>query len=100
MSLSFAELIASDIRLVILRALAEDRDYSHNEVIIGEILAMFGHKVSGDRVRTELAWLAEQDLIRLDDVSGLKVAKLTARGLDVSSGAADCPGVKRPRPER
>lgn len=95
----FPELITTDMRLVILRALAEDAGYSHNEAIIAEILGMFGHKVSRDRVRTELAWLSEQGLIHVEDVAGMKIAKLTARGLDVSCGAADCPGVKRPRPE-
>lgn len=99
MSLKFAELIASDIRLVILRALAQDAGYSHNELILAEILGMFGHKVSRDRVRTELAWLAEQGLVSVEDVAGLKVARLTDRGLDVSCGAADCPGVKHPRPQ-
>lgn len=97
--MSFADLIASDIRLMILRALAEDPGYSHNEVILCEILAMFGHKVSRDRLRTELAWLLEQGLVVVNDAGGLQVAKLTARGQDVSCGAADCPGVKRPRPE-
>ena len=75
----------------------------HQVVVIGTslggILAMFGHKVSRDRLRTVLAWLAEQGLILVNDPGGLKVARLTARGQDVSCGAADCPGVKRPRPE-
>ena len=99
MSLSFAELIAADIRLVILRALAEDSGYSHNEAIIADILAAFGHRVSRDRLRTELSWLAEQNLVGVEDVAGLKIVKLTNRGLDVACGATECPGVKRPRPE-
>uniref|UniRef100_A0A6H2A4L0 ArsR family transcriptional regulator n=1 Tax=viral metagenome TaxID=1070528 RepID=A0A6H2A4L0_9ZZZZ len=97
--MNYEELIASDIRLMILRTLAEDADYSHNEVILREVLVMFGHKISQDKLRSELAWLSEQGLVKTEEISGLVVAKLTARGADVSSGAAQCPGVKRPRPE-
>ncbi|MEW6670214.1 MAG: ArsR family transcriptional regulator [Thermodesulfobacteriota bacterium] len=97
--MKFAELLTSDIRLIILRILAEDGDYSHNEFILGDALALFGHRVSRDKLRTELTWLKEQELIRTEDVSGVMVAKLTARGADVACGAAECPGVKRPRPE-
>lgn len=97
--LKFAELVAADIRLVILRALSEDPGYSHNELILSEILAVFGHKVSRDRVRTELSWLAEQCLVKREEVAGLWVVRLTPRGADVATGAAECPGVKRPRPE-
>jgi Fe2+ or Zn2+ uptake regulation protein len=96
--MNFADLIAADIRLVILRALSEDPDYSHNEAVIREILAAVGHRVSWDTVRTQLSWLAEQGLVHIENVGGLLVAKLTARGTDVASGAATCPGVKRPRP--
>jgi len=96
---TFAALVAADMRLVILRTLAEDADYSHNEYVLSEVLAMFGHRVSGDRLRTELFWLKEQGLVQMEDVSGVTVAKLTARGADVACGAAACPGVKRPKPE-
>jgi len=97
--MNFADLVASDIRLVVLRLLAEDAGYSLNEFVLVEALAMFGHKVSRDRLRTELSWLAEQGLIQVQDVAGVKVAKLTARGADVACGAATCPGGKRPGPE-
>ncbi len=97
--MNFADLLASDIRLVILRMLAQDGDYSLNEFVLGDALAMFGHKLSRDKLRSELAWLEEQALIQVQDVSDVKVAKLTARGADVSCGVATCPGVKRPRPE-
>lgn len=96
--MSYAELIAADIRLVILRALAEDTGYSHNESVLQSVLEVFGHSISRDRIRTELNWLAEQGLVTLRDAAGYLVATLTGRGADVAAGRVTVPGVKRPRP--
>ncbi len=97
--MSFAKLVQEDLRLVVLKVLAEDAGYSHNEHVLRAALGSVGHSVSLDRLRTELAWLAEQGLIGIDDTVGVQVARLTARGLDVASGATVVPGVKRPAPE-
>lgn len=96
--MSYLELITEDRRLVILRALAEDAGYSHNESVLQSILAAFGHTVSRDQVRSLISWLAEQDLVHVETVGSYMVAKLTGRGADVASGAAIVPGVKRPAP--
>lgn len=96
--MSFADVVVADIRLVILKALAEDQGYSMNESVIQEVLAMFGHYVSRDRVKTELRWLEEQGLLELADVVGVLVARVSSRGIDVSTGTSRVDGVKRPRP--
>lgn len=96
---NFATLLTEDIRLVILRALECDPGYSHNESILHSILNEFGHKVSRDRVKTELRWLEEQGLVSIHTVGNYMVAKLTGRGADVATGCTTVPGVKRPRPE-
>ena len=98
MSSTFAELIASDIRLVILRCLNEDPGYDLNESMLQAMLEALGHNLSRDRVRTELAWLAEQGLVTVALVVSIQVATLTARGADVAAGRSTVPGVKRPRP--
>ena len=95
----FAKLVQADMRLVVLRVLAEDADYSHNEYVLRSALRSLGHTVSTDKLRTELAWLAEQGLIAVTDTAGVMVAKLTARGKDVAIGAVIVPGVQRPEPE-
>jgi repressor of nif and glnA expression len=95
----FARLVQEDMRLVILRILAEDADYSINEYILRQAMNYVGHNVSRDKLHTELAWLEEQGLLTVRDVMGVKVAKLTTRGLDTANGAAIMPGVKRPGPE-
>ena len=96
--MNFQELLLSDIRALILRALAQDADYAHNEYVLKQMLSQLGHKISTDKLRTELYWLREQGLIDLADVSGTIVAKLTPRGKDVAEGATVVPGVHRPEP--
>ena len=98
MKSEFAELVTSDIRLIILRALAEDLGYSHNESIIHSVVEAFGHKTSRDCIRTELHWLKEQHLLELSDVAGCLIATILKRGADVAAGRAEVPGVKRPGP--
>lgn len=95
----YEKLVQADRRLVILRILAEDAGYSHNEYVLREALKILGHSVGHDLMHTELAWLAEQGLVTVSDAAGIQVAALTARGLDVAKGTAVVPGVKRPEPE-
>lgn len=97
--MNYAELVSADIRLQVLRALAQDPDYAHNEDVLRGVLRVAGHSLGHDRMRTELAWLKEQGLIGVEDVAGLWVAKLTRRGSDVACGCAQVPGVKRSGPE-
>ena len=96
--MSFAQFEAEHLRLAILQLLQEDSDYAHNEAVLQSALTALGHGVSTDRLRGELAWLAEQGLIVVDDVSDLHVAKLTVRGADVALGRSRQPGIARPRP--
>lgn len=95
----FEKITQQDRRLVILRQLAKETDYACNEYVLRGQLDLYGHKLSTDLLRSEMAWLAEQGLLTIADVPGLKVAKLSARGKDVAEGAVIVPGVKRPEPE-
>jgi hypothetical protein len=97
--MSFADLIAADIRLAVLQILAQNPSYDANEMVLRQALASLGHHISRDRLRTELAWLDEQCLISATDVSGVTVARLTGRGEDAAAGRTVVPGVRRPGPE-
>lgn len=85
-------------RLALLQVLAEASEYSHNETVLQEALLALGLAMSRDRLRTQLQWLAEQDLVELTDVAGLQVARLKAAGSDVARGLSKVPGVARARP--
>lgn len=95
---NFHKFETEHLRLAVLRVLAADSDYAHNELVLSSALAQLGHGVSSDQLRTELAWLAEQGLIEVEEVADIQVARLLRRGEDAARGAARLPGVARPRP--
>ncbi len=96
--MSFSRLLEEDRRLAILRLLRDSIEYKANEFLLQEALDRLGHAVSADRLRADLAWLAEQGLAEIDVVGEVQVPRLLGRGLDVAAGRVTHPGVKRPRP--
>lgn len=96
--MSWNEYVTEDRRLAILRTLDCAEGYSMNESVLQAALERLGHKVSRDRVRTDIAWLAEQGLVESELVANgtVTVAKLTTRGQDVAAARTVHPGVKRP----
>jgi len=95
---SFERLLNEDRRLVILRLLTQDPGYRLNVYVLRPALDAMGHTVSHDKVETDLAWLQEQGLVRVEQASGITVGTLTPRGADVALGRTTVPGVKRPEP--
>lgn len=96
---SFAELWMEDMRLVILRTLAQTSGYSCNDSILQDVLATFAHRCSRDQVRSALAWLGENAYLSYEILeTGTYIATITQRGIDVASGNITVPGVKRPGP--
>lgn len=96
--MSFATYQEADRRLVILKGLEVAAQYRANAFLLRRYCDAVGHVVSADRIEADLTWLAEMDLLTLDKSSGVTVATLTARGLDVATGRASVPGVQRPMP--
>ena len=96
--MDFEQFKKEDSRLTVLRFLAQQNDWSLNEFVVQTALKQMAHTFSRDQVRTELAWLKEQDLISIKENSGVQVAKLTHRGEEAAKGIITVPGVKRPSP--
>lgn len=94
----FAELKTRDMRLVMLRSMADDGN-SLNESMLQSVLELFGHTVSRDKIRTEMRWLEEQGLITIETVAEVLVGRLTGRGADAAQGRCKIDGVKCPRPK-
>lgn len=94
----YARLLEEDRRLQILMLLAESPGHRANQHLLQTALDQFGHVVSMDRVKADIAWLAEQDLVTAESTGGVQIPKLTSRGLDVAQARVTHPGVKRPRP--
>jgi len=96
--MKYPELVAADRRLILLHILAQSAGYTCNEFLLISLAESFGHVLSHDALRTDLAWLAEQGLVTTQIVAEVTIAKLTQRGADVAAGRAHVPGVKRPEP--
>lgn len=97
--MNYAEHFAKHARISILRVLAHAPGYRANSSILASALHDFGLTVTRDQVKTQLSWLAEQDLVTVEDLGGLVAATLAERGLDVAEGRATVPGVQRPAPK-
>ena len=97
--MSIQGILDAQQRLVILRSLL-DIGGAANESILNDCLDQLGTgRVTRDRVKTLLAWLEEQGLVRIERLVQVQVAHLTGRGQDVAEGRASVPGVKKPRAE-
>jgi len=96
--MSYGDLTTHDIRLCILILLLQQPGYEANEYVLQGGLEEFGHHLSQDRVRTELCWLKEQQLLNIRESMDLQIAVMSQRGADVATAKVTVPGVKRPRP--
>lgn len=97
---SYADHLAGHLRLVLLRSLAEAPGYAGNSAFLRDAADFVGIRVSQDLVETQLHWLAEQGLVRIESLPmGVTVATLAERGLDVATARATVPGVRRPSPK-
>lgn len=97
--MALKDILLAQQRLAILRFLSEMPGYDLNDSTLQDSLEFIGIGISRDALRTQLAWLEEQSCITVKNLQSIiTVATLTARGLDVAQGAAQVPGIKRPRP--
>ncbi len=95
----YADFLREDQRLALLRLLAEMPSYRSNSSVLVSVMRTWGHDMSRDQVKTELTWLGEQGLLKVEDnLETVLVVALTERGADVAAGRVTQPGVKRPGP--
>jgi Fe2+ or Zn2+ uptake regulation protein len=94
--MSFADTLSQHRRLAILKLLDESAGYTLNESLLCEAANALGIVTSRDQIRSELAWLEEQGLVARQEIAGLTIARLSARGQDAAHGRAIVPGIRRP----
>lgn len=82
-----------DLRLCLLRLLAETPGRSGSVSYLVDELADYALHPTRDDVATELAWLDRQGLVVFDRESKAPGARLLTRGLGVSDGRETIPGV-------
>jgi hypothetical protein len=66
--MSYLTTVTEDRRLSLLLVLAQTPGYRANGFLLRDAIAsVYGHDCSADQVRTDLAWLAEQGLVEVQD---------------------------------
>ncbi|RLL51905.1 DUF4102 domain-containing protein [Mariprofundus sp. EBB-1] len=80
-------------RLAILKAIAESNSYAIKECALHQQLEEHGFRISFDRLRTDIAWLYEQQAVHIENVDQWLV-QLTQPGLDVVHGRMWIPGIQ------
>ena len=93
----YPDSMTEDLRLAILQILRRAGGETNSRILYAE-LPGFGHSIGMDRLRTELAWLAEQHAVTLAEAGSMHVVVLTERGTDVVAGRTAIPGIRRPEP--
>jgi len=92
----YQQYMAESRRLAVLSFLATAQQCTAHDVAVKKHLNDSKLTASMDIVRSDLQWLYEQQLLRLDKVDTVLVATLTARGDDVRLGLSKVPGVAVP----
>lgn len=93
--MSYADSITAARRLAILLALCFAPGYTLNRAALRDQVEMTGYVTSSDKMASEVAWLAEMELVEQLE---LDAVRLTDRGEDVALGRSNTPGVRRPSP--
>lgn len=83
-------------RLTVLRYLDKCPDYTSNSSILRDVCNGLGIPTTASQMNGTLAWLAEQELLRLEPHESLTIVIGTERGIEVATGRAVHPGVRRP----
>jgi hypothetical protein len=98
MTRTYQAIVDADLRREVLELLDADPDFAAPAPIIKAGLSAVGRVVSEDKLRTELAWLAEQGFVELQ-LEPVLMVKLTVRGSDIVANALIAHGVARRLPE-
>lgn len=85
-------------RRAILSLLAYDTDYRLTADVIEAALDASAQAVTRDALENELRWLNEQGFIALEHLSGITIATLTDRGLEIARGKSRAHGIRDLRP--
>lgn len=98
MIMSMADLIRAEARLIALRALAEEANFSLSETLLVAVLEAFGISKSREWMREEMTRLDEIGAVTLRHAGSVMIATLTNKGRDHVERRLVIEGVKRPSP--
>ena len=97
--MNFRETQNADARLVILKTLATEIDYSLNDNLLSVALEAYGHRRPREYVRDQLRWLEQMGAVTVLEAGTVLVGTITQRGRDHVEFRAVIEGIRRPSPE-
>lgn len=86
--------VAPLVRRAILE-LITDIGGEHNHETLALLVNQMGHRVASSDVRSELAWLAKEGLVHIEEVGPFTVARILADGRDIAQDRLTREGVWR-----
>ena len=87
-----------DIVPLVRRAILDllyDIGGEQNDDVLALLLGRLGHRVARRDIRSQLAWLADEGLISLEEVGPFQVVRILADGRDCAEGKLNIDGVSR-----
>lgn len=97
--MSALDIIRHEARLIMLRELATQANYSSNESLLQAMLETFGITKPRDWVREELRRMEDLGAVSLSMAGSVMVATATTKGLDHVERRLTIEGIKRPSPQ-
>ncbi len=95
--MTYEEYTIEDIRLIILRALADEDNGTMHDGRLEFELRRFGYNKTRDFIRNQLLWLQDEvGAVRTSEAGSVMIATLRKAGRAHVDRARFLPGVKRP----
>jgi hypothetical protein len=91
-----AEELTRHVRLTILRALLDCKDWRANESFLSTMVDEIGLSAEREEVVMQCYWLEGEGLVENKVVADLVIAQLTEEGMQVARGRKTHMGVRRP----
>lgn len=88
--------LEEDARLVMLKELASQTNYTLNETILHRVIETFGHSRSRDWLRTQLRAMEELGAVTLTQAGTVLIAVISPAGIDHVLRRRVIEGIARP----
>lgn len=92
----FAEYLAENGRLIILKELAMQQGGTLNESLLLKVLDTFGHRQSREWLRAQMQYLAATGAIDITEAGTVMIGRLRRKGREHVEGRIALKGVQTP----
>lgn len=97
--MSYMRVVQEHLRLIILRALAQEPNRTGNDSYLCDVAKGYGIDRGRDLVRQEIRWLENMGAVRVSEMGGTLIVTALERGVDHAERRIVLEGVRRPSPE-